>query len=206
MAPKGDHAMHKNVLLTGLALLASLTTSPAHALDGSEPILQPCFECHGRNGVSVKPEIPNINGQLERYLVRALKKLRSGERPSQDKPKQLKGMPDKDIAAIAQYFSRQNNEQPLQPFDGPKAAIGLQLHEEHCEACHNRNGRESSHFAPFLAGQRLDYLLTQTRAFMRGERPVPYMMDDSVKDLAVEDLEHLSHFYASQPRVVRPPY
>ena len=199
----------KQLAFASLGLILLQIAGPARATGNAEEHLaRPCFECHGQDGISVKPAVPNINGQLQRYLFNTLKKFKSSERPSLNpllntKAELLKDAPDKDILAIARYFSRLNKEQPPQAFDAEKAEIGRRLHEEHCEACHNWNGRESTHNAPYLAGQRLDYLQFQSRAFMNGLRPVPYMMDESIKGLTADDMEPLAHFYASQPRVLK---
>ncbi len=39
-----------------------------------------CAACHGANGIAVMPETPNLAGQVEDYLVKALKDYRSGAR------------------------------------------------------------------------------------------------------------------------------
>jgi cytochrome c553 len=61
-------------------------TSPANAADvaaGRTKAVQ-CQACHGMDGIAKIPEAPNLAGQNEDYLVKALRDFKSGARQRRD--------------------------------------------------------------------------------------------------------------------------
>ncbi len=93
-----------------LAVLGSgvlLISSAAHAADakaGRQKVVV-CQACHGLDGLSKNPEAPNIAGQIEGYLVKALKDYRSGDRKNETMNIVAKDLSDQDMADIAAYYS-----------------------------------------------------------------------------------------------------
>ena len=66
---------------------------------------QPCVTCHGANGISTSPEIPNLAGQKAVYLQNAIKQYRDGARKNAMMNTFAKPLSDTDIANIAAFFS-----------------------------------------------------------------------------------------------------
>lgn len=66
---------------------------------------QPCATCHGTNGISTSPEIPNLAGQKQVYLQNAIKQYRDGVRKNAMMNTFAKPLSDTDIANIAAFFS-----------------------------------------------------------------------------------------------------
>ena len=66
-----------------------------------------CAACHGPDGNSPNPAYPRIAGQYESYLVKALHDYKSGARQNPIMAGIISGVDEKDFAAIAEYFSRQ---------------------------------------------------------------------------------------------------
>jgi len=88
------------------AVLA-LTCWPARAGDaaaGRQKALK-CQTCHGLDGVSKLPVAPNLAGQPEPYLVKALDDFRKGVRKNDMMSIVIKDLSDADVADLAAYYS-----------------------------------------------------------------------------------------------------
>jgi cytochrome c553 len=94
------------LLFTSLAVLTALTCHAAagDAAAGKKKMVK-CQVCHGADGQSKNPEAPNITGQIERYIVKALKRYKSGERQDPMMSMIVKPLTDEDIADLAAYYS-----------------------------------------------------------------------------------------------------
>ncbi|MDR6952762.1 cytochrome c553 [Ancylobacter sp. 3268] len=89
-------------------ILAPLAGTPAHAGDaaaGRAKASQQCAVCHGTNGMSQHPEAPNLAGQVEMYLVKALEEFRSGKRSNEMMTVVSKDLSDDDIANFAAWYN-----------------------------------------------------------------------------------------------------
>ena len=88
-------------------LLAAALVSPGHAADpaaGREKAQQ-CQTCHGIDGVGKLPDVPNIGGESDVYLIAQLEHFRSGERQHEQMSIIAQGLSDDDIADIAAWYS-----------------------------------------------------------------------------------------------------
>lgn len=64
-----------------------------------------CAGCHGLSGVSTNPAHPNLAGQKDQYLAKAIKDYRDGKRKDAMMEGMVKGMSDPDIDNIAAYYA-----------------------------------------------------------------------------------------------------
>ena len=64
-----------------------------------------CQACHGLDGLSKNPEAPNLAGQIEGYMVKALKEYRSGERKNESMNIVAKDLSDEDMADVSAYYA-----------------------------------------------------------------------------------------------------
>ncbi|KNY22983.1 cytochrome c [Methylobacterium sp. ARG-1] len=64
-----------------------------------------CQTCHGMDGLSKLPEAPNLAGQVEPYLVKALTEYRDGKRQNEIMNVVAKELSDSDIANLAAYYA-----------------------------------------------------------------------------------------------------
>ena len=64
-----------------------------------------CQTCHGLDGKAKIPEAPNLAGQSELYLVKALKDYRFGARKNDMMSLVAPTLKDKDIDDLAAYYS-----------------------------------------------------------------------------------------------------
>jgi cytochrome c553 len=93
----------------------------APAPEGADPVgtpppqAEPCAACHGRNGQGTLDEYPNIGGQHADYLAQALNDYRRGRRKNPIMQPFAQQLAQDDIAALAEFFSRQKGlETPKQ--------------------------------------------------------------------------------------------
>jgi len=96
-----------NALAFAGAFLSLLAAAPADAADaraGRQKITS-CQACHGLDGLSKNPEAPNLAGQIEGYLLKALKEYKSGERKNESMNIVAKDLSEQDMADIAAYYS-----------------------------------------------------------------------------------------------------
>ncbi|MFE1602549.1 c-type cytochrome [Methylobacterium sp. ID0610] len=91
-------------LLAGLALALAGPAGAGDAAAGRKKAVA-CQACHGLDGVSKLPDAPNLAGQVEPYLVKALGEFRSGARKNEVMSVAAKDLTDADIADLAAYYS-----------------------------------------------------------------------------------------------------
>jgi cytochrome c553 len=94
-------------LIAGLAVLVAWSTvadAGGDAAAGKKVMLK-CQVCHGKDGLAKLPEAPNIAGQKEAYLVKALTAFKAGERKNEQMAVVVNGLSDEDIANVAAYYS-----------------------------------------------------------------------------------------------------
>jgi cytochrome c553 len=90
----------------GLILAATATAAPAAGdrTAGRKKATQ-CQACHGLDGLSKIPEGPNLAGQDENYLVKALRDYKTGARKNDMMSIVAPGLSDQDMADLAAYYA-----------------------------------------------------------------------------------------------------
>ena len=83
-----------------LAVSLASTYGVAHAADTAAEKSMLCAGCHGADGISVSPEIPNLAGQKE-----TLRAFRAGERTNPIMMSIAGDLSDAEIDALAAHFS-----------------------------------------------------------------------------------------------------
>ena len=68
------------VLAAGAGALAAVGSATAGDVKAGRQKALQCQACHGLDGMAKLPEAPNLAGQNEAYLVKALKDFRGGAR------------------------------------------------------------------------------------------------------------------------------
>jgi len=154
--------------IAGMLLLASSFATaevPAKAM--------PCASCHGQNGVSSNPQWPNLAGQKPDYLAVQLRAFRDGQRENAAMMPFVRGLSDKDIVSLADYFSALPGSKAANG-DTSLVAKGENL-SAYCKSCHGMKGKPAASVWPNLAGQHSAYLHNQLAAFKAGERSSAHM-------------------------------
>lgn len=99
----------KKTLFVVAALLA--VTLPAAAASGDAEVGRKlsaqCAPCHGPNGISVSPAFPNIAGQYQDYIEKALSHYKNGKRKNPIMSQQVEKLTPKMMTDLAAYFSSQ---------------------------------------------------------------------------------------------------
>lgn len=70
-----------------------------------KPKVDACTGCHGLDGRSRDPDVPNLAGQKQRYLAKALRDFRMGNRQQLMMNFVAKEMSDEDIEDYAAYYA-----------------------------------------------------------------------------------------------------
>ncbi|HWT35436.1 MAG TPA: cytochrome c [Paraburkholderia sp.] len=95
--------MKRFFLFVLAAGMASVAAHAADAAKGRAKAVQ-CQACHGMDGIAKVPEAPNLAGQNEDYLVKALKDFKSGARQNDMMLLVAKPLSDDDIANLAAFY------------------------------------------------------------------------------------------------------
>ena len=85
----------------GLVGAAAAQGNPA----AGEELTATCQVCHGRDGIAVQPNAPNLAGQNEQYLVKALLDYREGRRQDEQMSLIAEALSDEDIADLAAWYA-----------------------------------------------------------------------------------------------------
>ena len=157
-----------------------------------EEVAAACMTCHGENGFSTTPGVPNLAGQHPMYLILASQEYASGARDNAEKEAMLQGLANVDIERMAMYFAAQAPElRDPPPFGDPASG---EAQTAVCGSCHGARGVSEDPMMPNLAGQEPNYLVRAIRAYRDRERSHEGM----VADKSDEEIEDIAAFYALQ--------
>lgn len=124
-----------------------------------------CANCHGENGISKSPEVPNLAGQNPAYLLEQIRKFGAGERKDQFMEGLIKVLKDEERVQIALFFAAE----PVPPTKADAALVGRgkELFGKLCVRCHGEQARGNELY-PRLAGQKLPYLQSSITRYRDG--------------------------------------
>jgi cytochrome c553 len=140
-----------------------------------------CAGCHGADGNSSVPGNPTLAGQVPQYITKQLVNFRDGDKPRGRKNAIMQGMvatlSPEDMTSLGAYFAQQVPKAGTAT-DKTLAALGEKLYRggnssrgiPACAGCHSPNGAGIPAQYPRLAGQQMEYVVTQLKAFRSGER------------------------------------
>jgi cytochrome c553 len=168
-----------------------------------------CATCHGVEGRSTDPAIPNLAGQQRAYIEIQLKAFRMQSRRDPAAHDYMWGIAstwlhdDKALSEAANYYSSQT---PARGMSGDPAAVaaGRELYEKGsanrsiraCAECHGTNA-EGASFFPRLAGQHSEYLSRQLKMLRVRLRDSP-VMHGVIKDLTDDEIAAVATFLQSK--------
>ena len=92
--------------VTLLSLIPAVAFSAGNAAAGKNKSAV-CHACHGPTGVSVQPIYPNLGGQHQDYLSKALHSFRDGSRSNAILNGFAASLSDTDIEDIAAWYASQ---------------------------------------------------------------------------------------------------
>lgn len=163
-----------------------------------------CGACHGADGNSLAPNFPKLAGQGERYLLKQLNDIKSGDRQVVEMTGLLNNLSEQDLADIAAYYASQKMSvgaaDPKLVARGEALFRGGKLEEgmPACTGCHSPDGAglDAAGF-PQLGGQHAAYVAKQLTAFREGERSNDgdsKIMRAIAAKLSNKDIEAVSSF------------
>jgi cytochrome c553 len=99
---------HIKQTIVGLASVLAASIAVAQEPNALQSKLRECAGCHGLDGISIAPTMPNLAGQKEQYLITALTAYRDGTRTGGNAAMMTpmaSGLTDEQIAGLAKHFS-----------------------------------------------------------------------------------------------------
>ena len=211
-------------LIAVCALTAVSVCQSLHAETDSNTTMltNTCVACHGNEGNSNGPAIPNIAGLSPIYFIGAMlaykyededqlleiidgdvdfEDVEAFPRYSTIMGRIAKGYTEEEIKLMAEYFSAKEVVRPAQAFNVTMAAEGKKLHEKYCEKCHENEGRSADDDTGVLAGQWQPYFLYSMHDFSHEARAMPKKMKNTLDQISSTvghtGIEQLAHYYAS---------
>lgn len=174
-----------------------------------------CVKCHGTDGASVHPGVPNLAGQNDLYIVKQLMEfhkprakpgepLGAVERHNRMMDNRAAALSEPDMWNLAAFFSGLSCTSDSHN----EVAISRPVQAIPCIECHGGGGKSVFPEVPNLAGQKKLYLAKQLKAFrhsavadtrgtMKDER-YNYLMAAEAKDLSDSDIDDLAGYFSSQ--------
>jgi len=155
-----------------------------------------CFNCHGDNGNSLIPEVPNLAEQHPVYILDQIDAFLSGRRRDDFMEGLMRVLTPREKAAVAMFFA-QTKVTPASPEPGPLAEQGKALYTKICAQCHNANGAGGESY-PRLAGQQPEYIRISLRRYltMSNERFSP-QMTNAARQLGEKNIEAIVDYLSS---------
>ena len=154
-----------------------------------------CSVCHGEDGNSRKPDVPNLAGQNPHYLWKQIDNFASGRRRNFVMQALAKDFTDEDKINLAIYFA--SNMPRTGPADPQRAPRGAKLFRQRCAACHGPDGHGTRDYAR-LAGQRREYLVATLTAFRDGNgKRRSNVMSAQVRELSDDDIADLAAYLSA---------
>ena len=156
-----------------------------------------CLNCHGDNGISKIPEVPNLAGQNPDYLLEQIRKFGSGERKDQFMQGLIKVLKDEERVQIALFYGSQSVKPAVA--DPALAARGKDLFTRLCVRCHGEAARGDATI-PRLAGQQMPYLQTSITRYRDGTGiRNNQLMSIATSTLKNDDIKAVANYLAQLP-------
>lgn len=194
----------KKIILT--ALVAMGVAGYGHAAGDAEAgkaKAAMCGACHGADGNSAAPNFPKLAGQGEKYLLKQLNDVKSGERQILEMTGLLDGFNEQDLKDLSAFFASQTGT--VGYADKDKAEMGEQIYRAGiadrgiaaCAGCHSPTGEGNAPAGfPKLSGQHAAYTVSQLKAFRDKKRANDPngMMRDNAYTLRDDEIDAVSSY------------
>ncbi len=116
-----------------------------------------CKTCHGSDGISTRPWIPNLAGQNLDYLVEQIVAYATGAREDYVMNQLAASFRPRDVINLSVFYASMPNEQFPEPADPERTRVGKEYYAAVCQACHGADGRGEQGYS-WLAGQKPEYI------------------------------------------------
>ncbi|MCU0810371.1 MAG: c-type cytochrome [Thiobacillaceae bacterium] len=202
--------------VAGLSIVSAVSIASAAGPTPETIHIQRCSACHYVDGKSAGPEFPNIAGQYETYLMKALKLFRENKRDSDAMELVASLHKQQELVILASYYARQTpaDSPPIAAPDQTLAERGKQLYTAErvygiaCVDCHGPDAMgyvrqsprtKASRAIPRLAGQQPSYLKAALQKYNADESQSGMCtMRKAGKALDPGDIDALVEYLASK--------
>jgi cytochrome c553 len=156
-----------------------------------------CANCHGEEGISKTPDVPNLAGQNPAYLLEQIRKFGSGERKDKFMQGLIKVLKDEERLQVALFYA--SSVVPPSPASVNQINRGKELFTKLCVRCHGEQARGNETIAR-LAGQKVPYLQKTIIRYrdQTGERN-NQLMSIATAGLKNEDVAALANYITQLP-------
>jgi len=155
-----------------------------------------CANCHGEDGNSKYPEVPNLAGQNPAYLLEQIRKFGSGQRKDEFMQGLIKVLSEDERVQISLFYS----EAKVVPSAADPALVkrGHETYAKLCVRCHGDEARGSDKIAR-LAGQQKEYLIRSITRYRdkTGERIDP-LMQIATAPLSNDEIKAVAAFLSNK--------
>lgn len=158
-----------------------------------------CSYCHGKDGISVKPLVPNLAGQNPNYLLDQIERFANGNRQDFIMTPLARQYGPEDRVAVAIFFSSLS---PRVHAADPTLVLRGQIRfQQRCIGCHATDAHGGENYAR-LAGQNEQYIKHRLFYYQQPQsltKVAPTVMNTVAKDLSDEDVEGIAAYLTSRP-------
>jgi cbb3-type cytochrome c oxidase subunit III len=148
-----------------LKVIAADPAALRTAIDAGKKVTFFCANCHGEDGISKTPDVPNLAGQNPAYLLEQIRKFGAGERKDAFMQGLIKVLKDEERLQVAHYYA--SIVVPPSKANAAQVAHGKELFTKLCVRCHGEQARGDELY-PRLAGQKVAYLQTSIQRYRDG--------------------------------------
>lgn len=166
------------------------------AVRAGKRIARQCTSCHGDNGASTRPGVPNLAGLRPDYFKRSLRAYLSGERTGAEIMKNFKyALSKRDIDNLADYFASLKPQRTSLAVSGNVKAGRKAVTT--CIGCHGDKGNSINPDIPSLAGQNGRYLIVAMKHYRDGERKNS-LMRKALHGFRNRTIQNIAAYYSRQ--------
>lgn len=164
-----------------------------------------CKYCHGSDGNSLQPDVPNLAGQNAKYLLEQINKFATRQRDDFVMSELAANFSPEDKVNVAIFYNSQAVKK--QTVDEKMANEGKILYYSVCTKCHGLEGYGDQKLAR-LAGQKIAYVVKVLKNFRNNaNNPAARkesqrksdIMEPVAKKLTDEQIESVANYVAQMP-------
>ena len=165
-----------------------------------------CQRCHGKEGMSIAPDCPNLAGQYSEYIIKQLRDILARKRndPAMS-PMAATIASEQDMFDIAAYFASRTKMQGTPAKSENVRGKELYLQGDSakeispCLSCHGDDGKgidNAPSFFPVIGGQKKRYLIKQLKDMRDGKRvnDLAGIMRNVAKNMTDADIEAVAEY------------
>jgi cytochrome c553 len=202
LAPLGSPMAHTEEDLAILLKLEQRVEEVADDPDAQKKIADAgkrrtilCGACHGKDGNSIRPEVPNLAGQNPTYIVDQFQQFSDGRRKDFGMNALGESFSEEEKILLALYYS----ELDVKPVGGgtpEQITEGKEIFDYVCVECHGADGRGKMGYAR-IAGQKPDYVIKMLKDFRGGGRRMNPWMKAVALPLTDEEITAIAMYISN---------